>query len=348
MKIKTDELTKMKNHDSTLFEWFYVVNIAHVDGVVSCELSEYAHYSIPDVVKLRFVKGEFVETQNISFDLYTVLGDFVYASDDNKHPFFLNYDVDNRHPSDDDWNNGYRYPVKPKYLWHGHLNNDTLPREVDKFLHNDKYMSFDVFDKARVAFQLKLQYTPYHNPKKEREIKQQANWDYIDYPNTPRIWTVGEAGTFNPDWTLDDLMIENGNNNYRYEYKCHSIADIVFSVLHYLIAHKYKFHKCKHCGGYFATQTFKQEYCNRKSPYKGQGHNKCEQAVRDIRQDLRRKYIRTYNRVYPWFDRRTDFLLSCGDKRDISKLFSVSDFKLYEDTLKPHLIDRRRKNAQQN
>jgi len=91
-----------------------------------------------------------------------------------------------------------------------------------------------------------------------------------------------------------------GNAPVQFVYTCKSNNDVMASILHYLLFFDYKFSKCQHCGKYFATKTFKQKYCNRKSPYagygylvnayKGYGHLVCHDAVRNIRQSLARRY----------------------------------------------------------
>ncbi len=84
---------------------------------------------------------------------------------------------------------------------------------------------------------------------------------------------------------------------HNYFYDCHSISDLVYAILHFLTFGKYKFSRCPHCGRYFATNTYKQKFCYRGSIYPGYEHCSCEQAVRNILQDLRRKRVRINNNL---------------------------------------------------
>lgn len=83
-----------------------------------------------------------------------------------------------------------------------------------------------------------------------------------------------------------------------YSYNCYSLSDLIYAILHYLALCKYKFNKCPHCGRYFATTTYKQKYCHMGSPYLGYEHLYCEQAVRNILQDLRRLRKRIFYNLY--------------------------------------------------
>lgn len=94
-----------------------------------------------------------------------------------------------------------------------------------------------------------------------------------------------------------NAVIEKKGSDFRFIYSCRTIEDIMFSVLHYLTLFNYQFTQCNHCKKYFATQTLKQKYCTRKSPYKGQEKNQCEQAVKTVFQDFGRRKKRIYTRL---------------------------------------------------
>lgn len=111
-------------------------------------------------------------------------------------------------------------------------------------------------------------------------------------------------------FNIKQLLENTDKSTHQFVYSCYSVEDIMFSVLHYLVFYKYKFAKCDHCGNYFATKTLKQKYCNRKSPYKSQykihtdksrkgdyTHLHCEQAVRNIKQDLVRRQKWVYSHL---------------------------------------------------
>lgn len=52
-----------------------------------------------------------------------------------------------------------------------------------------------------------------------------------------------------------------------------------------------------HCNTLFATISEKTKYCKQKSPYPNYTHLNCEQAVRNISQQIKRKYKRIYNNL---------------------------------------------------
>ncbi len=85
---------------------------------------------------------------------------------------------------------------------------------------------------------------------------------------------------------------------HNYFYQCYSQADIIFAIFHFLVLCKYKFKKCEHCGKYFATQTLKQIYCYRNSPYPKYEHLECCDAVKDIKQSLRRTRRKIEKNLY--------------------------------------------------
>lgn len=98
-------------------------------------------------------------------------------------------------------------------------------------------------------------------------------------------------------YSIEDALACDVSKFHSYFYECYSLADVVFSILHFLALGKYKFKMCLHCGRYFATQTDKQKYCQRKSPYSEYIHLNCEQAVRNISQEISRGYKRIYNNL---------------------------------------------------
>ena len=58
-----------------------------------------------------------------------------------------------------------------------------------------------------------------------------------------------------------------------------------------------KYRRCMHCNTLFATISEKTKYCKQKSPYPNYTHLNCEQAVRNISQQIKRKYKKIYNNL---------------------------------------------------
>lgn len=52
-----------------------------------------------------------------------------------------------------------------------------------------------------------------------------------------------------------------------------------------------------HCNTLFATISEKTKYCKQKSPYPNYTHLNREQAVRNISQQIKRKYKKIYNNL---------------------------------------------------
>lgn len=118
-----------------------------------------------------------------------------------------------------------------------------------------------------------------------------------------------------------------------------SILDIVFHLLYYYTLNNLKLVKCEHCGRWFVTNTFKKKYCSRNSTFDGYTHLKCEQAVRNISQELQREKKRIYNNMTTYKDSSNpdvySFLDECAFRHgEIKKRATVENLKAYFDFLK--------------
>ena len=118
-----------------------------------------------------------------------------------------------------------------------------------------------------------------------------------------------------------------------------SILDIVFHLLYYYALNNLKLVKCEHCGRWFVTNTFKKKYCSRNSTFDGYTHLKCEQAVRNISQELQREKKRIYNNMTTYKDSSNpdvySFLDECAFRHgEIKKRATVENLKAYFDFLK--------------
>lgn len=85
-----------------------------------------------------------------------------------------------------------------------------------------------------------------------------------------------------------------------YLYRCYSMIDIPFAILHFLLRNNYKFKRCEHCGKYFATHTFKQKYCTRKNPLNIKKDDKyltCKEAVDYTMGNLRKRKATIYSNI---------------------------------------------------
>lgn len=73
--------------------------------------------------------------------------------------------------------------------------------------------------------------------------------------------------------------------------KLKSVSQILISILYYYAFYGFKLVRCRHCNKWFATKSFKEQYCRRLSPCCGsliKGEHTCEQAVRNVTQNCTR------------------------------------------------------------
>ena len=133
----------------------------------------------------------------------------------------------------------------------------------------------------------------------------------------------------NPVDVTEGLQVKNAT----------SILDIVFHLLYYYTLNDLKLVKCEHCGRWFVTNAFKNKYCPRKSTFDGYTHLKCEQAVRNISQELQREKKRIYNKMTTYKDSSEpdvySFLDECAFYHgEIKQRATVENLKAYFDFLK--------------
>ena len=95
------------------------------------------------------------------------------------------------------------------------------------------------------------------------------------------------------------LRIDSKTDDIYYSYESTDIKDIIFASIHFVLENGYKFSQCSHCGRWFfkdgSRAGSRKKYCNRKSTFNGYEHLPCEQAVRNINQELQREKKRIYN-----------------------------------------------------
>lgn len=205
--------------------------------------------------------------EKLTFDPTTVLCDLLDRQCYHKHPF---------HPHSDgesDWFN-------------------NILDELERLCREQRNLSLSQFEVFKqiidTTFTYKIEIRE-DNPGYGLNVPDEL-YDEVQPDSKYRYFVLGENNHF----TMEELLNYYEDYDLQYNYSCHSLEDVICSVWHYLILHEYKFSCCNHCGRYFATQTLKKQYCDRKSPYpKFQQHN-CEQAVRNIKQKLARRKKSAY------------------------------------------------------
>jgi len=291
-----------------------------------------------DSGKLRGEVNNHADNSIFEFDPLTALCDLldpsVFREDMGRlpkthkaHPFFMGRE----YKGEDVFMKEYRFTT----MLYALSNLKNIIVEKKSFSLSELEIAKQVFD---LKFSYKIEF-------KEKNILYE--WGYKTNPiNGERVYEYHYLPIeYHFDFNWDELFAEYKDNAHMFSYSCYNEQDIIFSVLHYLILNKYKFRKCGHCGKYFATKTDKFIYCNRKSPYKGYGifsgfeHLECEQAVRNIRQEIRRDKKRIDEDICA-LDREnnTNESFAFSDKCnkyevEMDKHFTVDNLKGYEKLL---------------
>ncbi len=122
-------------------------------------------------------------------------------------------------------------------------------------------------------------------------------------------------------------------------FEINSIFEVVYTILYYYAFNDLKLVKCEHCGRWFATKSLKNKYCSRSSTFDGYKHLKCEQAVKNIKQELSREKKRIYNSMVREHESTEpfiqDFLEECANyTAKIKKRASIKNLSDYWDFLK--------------
>lgn len=76
-----------------------------------------------------------------------------------------------------------------------------------------------------------------------------------------------------------------------------SFYELFYGLLYYYAFNGLKLAKCEHCGRWFATDSFKNKYCQRKSPVLGFDSKNCEAAVRYLCQKTKIIRKSVYNSI---------------------------------------------------
>ena len=157
-------------------------------------------------------------------------------------------------------------------------------RELRKLVPYDNSLTFADLEKLKSFFGLKFHF----------EIV-----DKKQIADTP--FTVNAPLLFG--FCNTEMVLESGaSENHLFIYRCYTMIDVPFSILHYLLLNEYKFRQCEHCKKIFAAKSFKTKYCTRNSPYKKYEHLKCWEAVDHIEKLLKKRkksILRNLKYYYP-------------------------------------------------
>lgn len=197
-----------------------------------------------------------------------------------------------------------------------------------------------------------FEYQLYNAEKDYREYFQHNNFtkEFFDiYANSKRI-TLNRKLFEVENQHYIPLRIDSKTDDIFYSYESTDIKDIIFSSIHFALENGYKFSQCSHCGRWFfkdgSRAGSRKKYCNRKSTFNGYEHLPCEQAVRNINQELQREKKRIYNSmvrehlsteqfVYDFLDECAEYMTKikkCASVQNLSDYWTF--LKKYKDGVK--------------
>ncbi len=228
------------------------------------------------------------DTQSLEFDPTTVLAKLNYKNE----PANIN-DIDF-----DDWDYEYEYGFGKKLKISNREQYYKLIIAIRKLikvsLENHKAPDLTTIEILRMYFDITNTFIA--SKTKPLEVKIPINnSETLSLPliNPPDV----HINFHYSNYSLDSALKEDLASFQVYIYECTSIADVVYSILHFQAICGLKYRRCMHCNTLFATISEKTKYCKQKSPYPNYTHLNCEQAVRNISQQIKRKYKRIYNNL---------------------------------------------------
>lgn len=111
--------------------------------------------------------------------------------------------------------------------------------------------------------------------------------------NPPDVHINFHYSNYSPESAIKEKL----SSFQTYIYECNTLAYVVYSILHFQAIRELKYSRCLHCNSLYATASEKTKYCKQKSPYPNYTRLNCEQAVRNISQQIKRQYKRIYNNL---------------------------------------------------
>lgn len=146
---------------------------------------------------------------------------------------------------------------------------------------NDKKITIEELEKIKLFFNINLNYSialrernPFYDKLKGKKNIKEFTYIPLEYGHC----------------NIDKIFEDNKTKSYKYLYKCDTLTEVIFAILHYLITNKYnRTRKCNHCEKFYFYKHSNSNYCNRKTPIKTYSHLNCEQAVKDIKQLCERR-----------------------------------------------------------
>jgi hypothetical protein len=148
------------------------------------------------------------------------------------------------------------------------------------------------------------------------------------------------------DYRAYPIPLDITNEEKGYCFNVENFNDIVFSILYYYAKKKLKIRRCVHCGRFFATKSFKTEYCPRNSSAKDYNHLQCKDAAHSwaLALQARKKAIRSnWSNYYP--EKVEDLLNTCNtllEVKSIENLTKLENYLYSSDMPKPKNTNRKK------
>lgn len=101
-------------------------------------------------------------------------------------------------------------------------------------------------------------------------------------------WQTENLKELDPD-EYNELKYTLNKKTHICVFSCDTKADVIFSILQYLLLSGYCFKQCLHCQKFYAFNAPDNGFCKRKSPFTGFEKYECEDAVKQIKSRLQEK-----------------------------------------------------------
>lgn len=153
-----------------------------------------------------------------------------------------------------------------------------------KIVLHDKDLTLATFERLRSFFDLKF------------------DFDIVDRAKDDEIDTLLDTPIRFGFCNIETALNSGQGDNHLFMYRCRTMVDVPFAVLHYLLWNGYKFRQCEHCEQLFAAKSFKTKYCTRKSPFERYTHLPCWEAVDHIKKHFKKRknsILKNLNTYYP-------------------------------------------------
>lgn len=225
-----------------------------------------------------------------------------------------------------------------------YIGNDTqylkFVSELNKKIRNNECTTLESLKKIQNEYNLNLDCTI--SIEKENEFAGLLRRKQHYAPEKTYIPLVYKFGETNKELNSKEYM----NKNHQFHYHCYTMAEVIFSILHFIVIHKYKFQTCALCQKQYAKipNHGQGKYCPRKSPlslnsYFDNNMNQkfinldCQKSMKKFHEIMRNMkknkltYIKKDDQRFPFeneFDKRNDKIKNDPTINNLIELYSFT------------------------